>query len=78
VSAATTEVTNWLIGVSGAVTSSAIIYAARSLRRFSREHRWLMEKTEQHGLAIEQHAVAIEQQGEAIEKLLHPPRARSR
>jgi len=66
--------TDWLISVSSGITASAVIYGVRSLRKFSREHEWLMTTTASNTSSIEKNTAAIEKQGEVIERLLRPPR----
>ena len=63
-------VTDWLLAVSSGVTSSAILYAVRALRKFSKEHDWLMSTTRDNTKAIRELMPVVEEQGKAIEKLL--------
>ena len=69
-SASGNAVTDWALAVSSGVTSSAILYAVRALRKFAREHDWLMETTRKNTEAIDKLMPVVEKQSEAIEKLL--------
>jgi len=66
--------TDWLISVSSGVTASAVIYAARSLRKFGSQHKWLMEQTAKNTAAIEKQGEVQAQHSKALEQLMRPPR----
>ena len=66
--------TDWLISVSSGITASAVIYGVRALRKFSREHDWLMETTAKNTAAIEKQGEVQAQHSKALEQLMRPPR----
>jgi len=70
--------TDWAIAVSSGVTSSAIIYAVRTMRKFGREHDWLMRTTAANTTAIERQGQVQAQHSKALEDLMKPHRATRR